>query len=147
MENNWFSRPGNIDDNKSNINGSSFFKQADSLTEEPIKIYETFFKPTEELNTPKQNNSFTFEEKKEQSFKTSEEIRNWLKTIVSGEKKVNSALREEFRITGAGQKFVSIEELQEMVKNGDNIIKAEYFDSMKMIMIEFESFSKPCKSR
>lgn len=34
-----------------------------------------------------------------------------------------------------------------MVKNGDNIIKAEYFEKMNMVMIEFESFSIPSKSR
>ena len=78
--------------------------------------------------------------------KSPEEIRDWLKTIVSGEKKANYAFGEGLQITGAGQKFVSIEELQQMVKNGDNIIKAEYF-GMNMVMIEFESFGIPSKSR
>ena len=79
--------------------------------------------------------------------KNPEEIKDWLKTIVSGEKKANYAFGEGLQVVGAGQKFVSIEELQNMVKNGDNIIKAEYFDNMNMVMIEFESFSMPSKSR
>ena len=104
------------------------------------------FKTAGDLDTPNQENSFTFEEKKEE-LKTPEEIRGWLKTIVSGEKKSNYAFGEGFQVVGAGQKFVSIEELQKMVKNGDNIIKAEYFDNMNMIMIEFESFKVSSKSR
>ena len=146
MENNWFKKPGDLENNKPNINGSSFFKQASSL-EEPKSVNETFFKPAEDLDTPKPSSSFTFEEKQEQSLKTSEEIIEWLTTIVSGEKKASQLFEEGLKVTGAGQKFVSIEELQNMVKNGDNIIKAEYFDNMNMVMIEFESFSMPSKSR
>ncbi len=145
MENNWFKKPGNLDDNKLNINGTSFFKPASSL-EEPIKTKETFFKTAGDLDTSTQNNSFKFQEK-EETIQTQEEIRDWLKTIVSGEKKANYALGEGFQITGAGQKFVSVEELKNMVKNGDNIIKTEYFDNMNMVMIEFESFKVPSKSR
>ena len=128
MESNWFTRPGNLEDNNSNINGSSFLKSAG------------------DLDIPKENNSFTFVEKKEE-LKTPEEIREWLKTIVSSEKKGNYAFGEGIQVTGAGQKFVSIHELQDMVKNGDNIIKAEYIDKMNMVMIEFESFNIPSKSR
>ena len=99
-----------------------------------------------DLNTPTQNNSFRFEEI-EMDFKSPEEIRACLKTIVSGEKKANYAFGEGLQATSAGHKFVSIEELQQMVKNGDNIIKAEYFDNMNMVMVEFESFKMPSKSR
>ena len=105
-----------------------------------------FKKPGDLEETPKKNNSFKFEEKEKQ-FKNAEEIRDWLKTIVSGKKKSNYAFGEGLLATSAGQKFVSIEEIQQMVKNGYNIIKAEYFENMNMVMIEFESFSIPSKSR
>ena len=79
MDNNWFSRPGDIEDNKSNINNFSFFKPAGSLEEQKVK--EPFLKPAEDLeetktndngssyfqmagdlDAPKLDNSFTFEE-------------------------------------------------------------------------------------
>ena len=140
MENNGFKRAGDLNDN-----GMSYFQRAGSL-EEPIKVNESLFRPAGDLDTPVQNNSFKFAEK-EETIQTPEEIRNWLKTIVSGKKMSNYGFGEGPQVIGAGQKFVSIEELQNMVKNGDNIIKAEYLDNMNMVMIEFESFSIPSKSR
>lgn len=140
MENNGFKRAGNLNDN-----GMSYFQRGGSL-EEPIKVNESLFRPAGDLELPNKNNSFRFEEI-EMQFKNSEEIREWLKTIVSGKKKSNYAFGEGLLATSAGQKFVSIEEIQQMVKNGYNIIKAEYFENMNMVMIEFESFSIPSKSR
>lgn len=122
------------------------FSKAGDLTSE-VKPGGVGFEAAGDLNTSKQNNSFSFSEKKEETLKTPEEIRNWLKTIVSGEKKSNYAFGEGLLATGGGSMFVSIEKLQEMVKNGDNIIKAEYFENMNMVMIEFESFGIPSKSR
>ena len=158
MENNWFTKPGNLEDNKPNINGASFFKQGGDLTDDGMSYFQrgrsleeqnqstAFLKPAGDLDAPKQTHSFSFKTKKEE-LNTPEEIRAWLKNIVSGEKKGFYAFGEELKPAGAGQKLVSIEELQDMVKNGDNIIKAEYFDNMNMIMVEFESFSMPSKSR
>ena len=111
-----------------------------------VKPSSVGFERAGDLDTPVQNNSFKFEEK-EETIQTPEEIRNWLKTIVSGKKMSNYGFGEGPQVIGAGQKFVGIEELQNMVKNGDNIIKAEYLDNMNMVMIEFESFSIPSKSR
>ena len=157
MKNNWF-KPGNLEDNKLNINGASFFKQGGDLTDDGMSYFQrggsleepkqanTFLKPAGDLDAPKQTHSFSFKTKKEE-LNTPEEIRAWLKNIVSGEKKGFYAFGEELKPAGAGQKLVSIEELQDMVKNGDNIIKAEYFDNMNMVMIEFESFRLPSKSR
>lgn len=139
MENNGFKLAGDLTDD-----GMLYFQRGGSL-EEPNQT-NTFLKPAGDLNTPKQTHPFSFESKKEE-LNTPEKIKAWLKTIVSGEKKGFYAFGEELELTGAGQKFVSIEELQDMVKNGDNIIKAEYFDNMNMIMVEFESFSIPSKSR
>lgn len=127
MENNWFKNQGDLENVKPNIDGSSFFK------------------PAGDLEDPKQNNSFAFKEKKEE-LKTPEEIRSWLKTIVSGERKSNYEFGEGLLATGGGSMFVSVEQLQDMINNGDNIIKAEYFEKMNMIMIEFETFT-PSKSR
>lgn len=155
MGNNWFKKAGNLNNNE-----MSYFQRGGSL-EEPKKVSGTFFKPAGsleepaktntvfrtpgDLDTPTQSNSFEYKESKE--VKTPEEIRAWLKTIVSGEKKANYAFGEGLQITGAGQKFVSIEELEAMVQNGDNIIKAEYFANMNMVMIEFERFGIHSKSR
>lgn len=147
MDNNWFKRPGDLEETKTNISGTSYFKSAGDLpTNEPSNSMSLHFKAAGDLDTPTQNNSFKFEEKKEE-LKTPEEIREWLKTIVSGKKKSTYEFGEGLKATSAGQNFVSIEELQQMVNNGDNIIKAEYFENMNMVMIEFESFKVPSKSR
>lgn len=168
MENKWFTKAGSLVDEAIKTNNTflkpagpleeplkinnTFLKPAGSL-EEPIEANETFinsnqtfFKPAGDLENSSKNNSFRFEEI-EMDFKSPEEIRALLKTIVSGDKKANYAFEEGLQATSAGHKFVSIEELQQMVKNGDNIIKAEYFDNMNMVMVEFESFKMPSKSR
>lgn len=159
MENNWFKSPGDLTDD-----GKSYFQSGGSL-EDPIKSDETFLKPAGglptsqpsnnisshftkagDLDTPTQNNSFKFEEKKEE-LKTPEEIKAWLKTIVSGKKKSTYEFGRGHQAFSSGRILVGLDELKEMVKNGDNIISAEYFDNMNMVMIEFESFSMPSKSR
>ena len=47
----------------------------------------------------------------------------------------------------SGKIIVGLDELKEMVKNGDNIISAEYFESLNMVNIEFQSFRIPTKNR
>ena len=179
MDNNWFTRAGDLEDTKANVNGSSFLKPAGDLKEdgmsffkrggsleEPEKANESFLKPAGDLeetkpndngmsyfkmagdlDTPKQTNSFTFEEKKEARPKTPEEIKEWLKTIVSGEKKSSYEFGKGNQAFSSGRILVGLDELKEMVENGDNIISAEYFEALNMVDIEFESFKLPSKSR
>lgn len=99
-----------------------------------------------DLEEPKQNNSFKFEEKKEE-LKTPEEIKAWLKTIVSGVKKSSYEFGRGHQAFSSGRILVGLDELKEMVENGDNIISAEYFEALNMVDIEFESFKIPSKSR
>ena len=47
----------------------------------------------------------------------------------------------------SGKILVGLDELKEMVENGDNIISAEYIEGVNMVDIEFESFRIPSKSR
>lgn len=140
MENNGFKRAGNLNDN-----GMSYFQRGGSL-EEPIKVNESLFRPAGDLDTPVQNNSFKFEEKKEE-LKTPEEIKAWLKTIVSGVKKSSYEFGRGHQAFSSGRILVGLDELKEMVENGDNIISAEYFEALNMVDIEFESFKIPSKSR
>ena len=104
------------------------------------------FKRAGDLDQPKQNNSFKFE-KKEETIQTPEEIREWLKTIVSGKKKSTYEFGRGHQAFSSGKILVGLDELKEMVKNGDNIISAEYFENLNMVDIEFESFKVPSKSR
>ena len=136
MESNGFRRAGSLEE-PMNVN-DTFLKPAGSL-EEPMNVNDTFLKPAGDLENFKSNNSFNFEEKKE-SLKTPDEIREWLKTIVSGEKKSNYAFGEGIMATGGGNMFVTIDKLKEMLENGDNVIKAEYFENMNLVLVEYESF-------
>lgn len=99
-----------------------------------------------DLETPKQNNSFKFD-KKEETIQTPEEIRAWLKTIVSGVKKSTYEFGRGHQDFSSARILVGLDKLKEMVENGDNIIKAEYLENMNMVDIEFESFRVPNKSR
>ena len=148
MGNNWFKKAKNLEENKSNVKDSSYFKTAGDLsTTKPNNSMTLHFTKAGDLeDTKKESNSFKFKEK-EESLKTANEIREWLKTIVSGKKKSNYAFGEGLLANYAGQKFVGLDELKQMVDNGDNIISAEYFEYMNMVLIEFESFSMPSKSR
>lgn len=128
MEKNWFKSPENLEENKLNDNGMSYFQRAGDLEES------------------KQNNSFKFE-KKEETIKTPEEIKNWIKSIVSGKKKATYGFGEGPQVTSSGRILVGVDELKQMVENGDNIISAEYLENMNMVDIEFESFRVPNKSR
>ena len=146
-------------------NGMSYFQRGGSL-EEPKKTNESFLQPAGDLedikvndnessyfqiagdlDTPKQTNSFTFEEKNEQTLKTPEEIKAWLKTIVSGKKKSNYEFGKGKQAFSSGRILVGLDELKEMVESGDNIISAEYLEALNMVDIEFESFKLPSKSR
>ena len=88
------------------------------------------------------NNSFKFEEKKER-LNTPKEIREWLKTLVSGRKMSG----EGCPAFGGGKMMVTLDELKRMVDNGDNIISAEYIEGINCVNVEFESFSIPSRSR
>lgn len=41
-------------------------------------------------------------------------------------------------VSGGSVIFVTFDELKDMVNNGYNIIKANYFEQMKMIEVEFD---------
>ena len=158
MKNNWF-KPGNLETDKINDNVSSFLKPAGDLTDDGMSYFKRggsleepkqtnlFLKPAGDLDTSKQISSFTFEEKKEQFLTTPEEIKEWLKTIVSGKKKSNYEFGKGNQAFSSGRILVGLDELKEMVENGDNIISAEYIDGINMVDIEFESFKLPSKSR
>ena len=128
MENNGFKRAGDLAEDKTKDNGMSYFQRAG------------------DLDTPKPNNSFKFE-KKEETIQTPEEIRIWLKKIVSGVKKSTYEFGRGHQAFSSGRILVGLDELKEMVENGDNIISAEYIDGINMVDIEFESFKLPSKSR
>lgn len=128
MENNWFKSPENLEEKKSNDNRMSYFQRAG------------------DLEASKQNNSFKLE-KKEETIKTPEKIKSWIKSIVSGKKKATYGFGEGPQVTSSGKILVGVDELQQMVENGDNIISAEYLENMNMVDIEFESFRVPNKSR
>ena len=164
MEKNWFKSPENLEENKSNDNGMSYFQRGGSL-EEIVQTNSTFLEPAGDLEesksnndgmsyfqragdleASKQNNSFKFE-KKEETIKTPEEIKNWIKSIVSGKKKATYGFCEGPQVTSSGKILVGVDELQQMVENGDNIISAEYLENINMVDIEFESFRVPNKSR
>lgn len=129
MEKNGFKIAGDLNDD-----GMSYFQRGGSL-EEPMKSGESSFKPAGDLKSINTNTAFKFEEKNH-VLKTSDDIRKLLKTIVSGKKMSD----ERLMATGGGQMFVTVDKLDEMIENGDNIIKAEYFENTNMILIEFESF-------
>jgi len=145
MENNWFKNPGDLEDNKTSILGTSYFQSAGDLSPSKPNVSSYFSRPGD-LDTPTQNNSFKFQEK-EETIQSSEEIKEWLKTIVSGVKKSNYAFGEGLQATSSGKILVGLDELKRMVENGDNIISAEYLENMNMVDIEFESFRVPNKSR
>lgn len=128
MENKWFKKADDLEESKSNDNGMSYFQRAG------------------DLESSKQNNSFKFG-KKEETIKTPEEIKKWIKSIVSGKKKGVYGFGEGPQVTSSGKMLVGLDELQQMVENGDNIISAEYFENINMVDIEFESFRVPNKSR
>ena len=119
---------GDLEENKSNNNGMSYFQRGGSLEDK------------------KTNNTFKFQDKKETK-QTPEEIREWLKTIVSGKKKSTYEFGRGHQAFSSGRILVGLDELKEMVENGDNIISAEYFENLNMVDIEFESFREPNKSR
>lgn len=145
MENKWFKKADDLEESKSNDNGMSYFQRGGSL-EEIVQTNSTFLKPAGDLESSKQNNSFKFE-KKEETIKTPEEIKNWIKSIVSGKKKGVYGFGEGPQVTSSGRILVGLDELKQMVENGDNIISAEYLENMNMVDIEFESFRVPNKSR
>lgn len=154
MENNWFKNPGDLDssftpssDNRSAVpnkrDDNLYFQVPGALEKEPDREKDSYFQTAKDL----------YNENKSKSFNNPEEIKAWLKTIVSGVKKSNYAFGEGLLATGYGQRFVTLERLYKMVENGDNIISAEYFENMNMVLIEFEqfeefeSFKLPNKSR
>ena len=61
-----------------------------------------------------------------------EEIKNWIKSIVSGKKKATYGFGEGPQVTSSGKILVGVDELQQMVENGDNIISAEYLENMNI---------------
>ena len=65
------------------------------------------------------------------------EVEEYLKSVVTGKRTPPEF--GHFPIA-AGQRFVSFEELKNMVDRGDNIVRAEYFEQMGKILIEFETF-------
>ena len=148
MENNWFKKADDLEESKGNTVGSSYFTKAGDLPETvPSNNASSYFTKAGDLEEArKENNSFKFEESSNK-LQTPDEIRDWLKTIVSGKKKANYAFGEGLPIASAGQKFVTVEELQNMYNAGDNIISAEYLENMNMVLIEFESFRVTNKSR
>ena len=62
------------------------------------------------------------------------EVEEYLKSVVTGKR--TSPEFGHFPIA-AGQRFVSFDRLKDMVNNGYNIIRANYFENMKMIEVEF----------
>ena len=127
MEKKWFSMAGDLEPRQSNSNGS-------------------YLKMAGDLDVPKENNSFKFVEK-EPSLMSPDEIRAWLKTIVSGREMANYGFGEENNVVSSGKMFVSIDTLKKMIDNGDNIIKAEYIEGLNCVDIEFERFRTSYKSR
>lgn len=120
---NYFKPAGNIEEQQ-----QSYFKPAGNLQKEEEKGNQ-YFQPAENIESHQQIGNIKNEEV---------EINEYLKSIVTGKRTPPEF--GHFPVAG-GQKLVSLEELKEMVSRGDNIIKAEYFEEMKKIMIEFESFN------
>ena len=119
------------------MDNNFFYKAGDlggSMGDNPLK-------PAGDLGVSS-NNSFKFEEKKE-GLNTSEEIRKWLETIVSGSKMSGKGKLA----IGSGRRTVSLDEFKGMVYRGDNIISAEYIEGINCVNVEFESFSIPSRSR
>lgn len=93
MDNSWFQKAGSLEETKIN---ETFFKPAGDLSTGKFDVSSYFSRPGD-LEVQKQNNSFIFEEKKDEPFKTPEEIKEWLKTIVSGVKNPTMHLEKDFK--------------------------------------------------
>jgi len=145
MEKKWFSMAGDLEPSQSNSNGS-YLKMAGDLEPRQSNSNGSYLKMAGDLDVPKENNSFKFVEK-EPSLMSPDEIRAWLKTIVSGREMANYGFGEENNVVSSGKMFVSIDTLKKMIDNGDNIIKAEYIEGLNCVDIEFERFRTSYKSR
>lgn len=127
MMNNNFYNPGDLNDNGFKVAGNleseknSSFYNPGSLSDNGFKVADNL----EQNNISVKDNNST------------NEVEEYLKSVVTGKKTPPEF--GHFPIA-AGQKFVSFDELKAMVDRGDNIIKAEYFEQMEKILIEFETF-------
>lgn len=86
-----------------------------------------FYNPGD-LDNEQKNNSFNFSETKTV---TADEIKSYIASVQSGVRTYGS-------VSGGGVMFVSFDRLKDMVNNGYNIIRANYFENMKMIEVEFD---------
>lgn len=122
----YFKPAGNLQ--KEEEKGNQYFQPASDLEKEEVKE-NSYFQPAENIESHQQIGNIK---------NGGVEINEYLKSIVTGKRTPPEF--GHFPVAG-GQKLVSLEELKEMVSRGDNIIKAEYFEEMGKIIIEFESFN------
>lgn len=116
----YFKPAGNLEGNGTNDMNNVFYIPGD-LGDKPIED----IKPAGDLEN---NNSFKFSETKTV---TDDEIKSYIASVQSGVRTYGS-------VSGGGVMFVSFDRLKDMVNNGYNIIRANYFENMKMIEVEFD---------
>ncbi|MGM9876645.1 MAG: hypothetical protein ACI310_05405 [Bacilli bacterium] len=116
----YFKPTGNLEGNGTNDMNNGFYIPGD-LGDKPIGD----IKPAGDLEN---NNSFKFSENKTV---TDDEIKSYIASVQSGVRTYGS-------VSGGGVMFVSFDRLKDMVNNGYNIIRANYFENMKMIEVEFD---------
>jgi len=135
VDKSYFSRAGDLDTDDI---GKTYFSRPTDLDGDNLE--EIYFSRAGDLEPSKKNsNSFVFESDTMGSAKSSDEINKWLKTIVSGKKMYTPGFDKV--PYSSGIILVSLEELKQMVDNGDNIISAEYFENANLVSVEFESFN------
>lgn len=94
------------------------------------------FRPAGDITEEKTNNKFFYnpgnlEDSNKSKIETPEEIKKYLSEIQTGKK-------SDGLTAGGAKMFVTINRLKEMVSEGYNIIKANYFDKMNLIEVEFD---------
>ena len=113
---------------------SNYFKAPENL-EEKTNTGDFFHKPGD-LNKESNNNSFFYtpndlDSSANKTVSSAEEINKFINEVVTGK-------RSEGLTIGGATMFVSFDRLKEMVNEGYNIIKASYFEQMKMIEVTFD---------
>lgn len=109
--NNSFYNPGDL-------NGSAFKPAGD--------LNGSAFKPAGDLNT--QSNSFKFNQSENL---TADEIKSYIDSVQTGTKTVGLT-------SSGGSMIVPFDSFKDMVNNGYNIIKANYFEQMGLVEVEFD---------
>lgn len=114
----YFKPAGNLEGNGTNDMNNGFYIPGDLGGD---------IKPAKNSEDIK-NNSFKFSGNKNE---TADEIKNYIANVQSG-------VKTHGTVSGGGIILVTFDKLKDMVNNGYNIIRANYFEQMKMIEVEFD---------